>query len=171
MPKILIQFSRSSVKTLDLNSFLQAMDPRLLTPAQLRKLRNACTIAVDGYTCTPGEMFVIPEARRFMRHLFRQWPHWLFFCSLDDYWLRAMTLCLMEDIIVHEDEEDFFCTIELDRAEVCEWLGFAIPPLLQLCARARLSPRQISRHLDAVFNYFELMPEPLSENEGSGFCE
>ena len=86
--------SRDDVELNDISSTFSTLSSLLVDEATVRRFQGRVKISFDGFNHDPREIYEIPEIRRFCAKLDKHFPYWLYFLSMEDSSLKAMTFCL-----------------------------------------------------------------------------
>jgi hypothetical protein len=157
MELILVTFNGRATTAENIGGFLRKFGPTNLPKNDtLRGLMGKMSFCVSGFDADPREIEIIPEVRAFYRQFFLEWPYWLFFCSLRNDTLRAMTLCCLDNLSIVQKDGCGLCQVEFDVRELGHHLLAAFPPMNWCCERAGMSEREIKRRSGDVFRYFNL---------------
>ena len=91
---LVVVVSRDDVESNNISSTFSALSGLLVDEATVRRFQGRVKISFDGFNHDPREIYEIPEIRRFCAELDKHFPYWLYFLSMEDSSLKAMTFCL-----------------------------------------------------------------------------
>ena len=145
--------TREEVENLDLTRFLANFGPEQTKP-RLRQSHAQIFFTVSGYEDCELDLFEVPEVRRFYGLLHRIWPCWIYASSLLGTSLRALALCVVQNMMIQRTEKE--CRIQVSDSELRAFLANSSPVTELLYDRAGICRRHRSCHLTAVAAYLEI---------------
>ena len=77
---LVVQGSREYVESGNIVPVLKILNT-LIEPDNIKKFSDRMMFCVEGYDDDPRELAEIPEVRKFMKKLDKEWPYWFYFCS------------------------------------------------------------------------------------------
>jgi hypothetical protein len=152
---IFYQFSRQQVECGDFKHFLSLYGfEKLPANGRLRELMNRFVFGVDGWDADPREIHTIPEIRRFYSAFHEAWPYWLYFCSVENDTLKAMTMCCLPTVKTMQVEGQVEIAVTCNPIDLVNFLTQDFPPMNLMCERAGMFEDQIYDRTKALTEYF-----------------
>ena len=142
--------TREEVETLDVMRFLTNFGPEQ-PKSRLRQSHAQIIFTITGYEDSELDLFEIPEVRRFYGLLHEIWPCWIYASSLLGTSLRALALCVIQNMTVQRTEKE--CRIRVAESELRAFLAQSSPVTALLHDRAGICRRHRACHLSAVAAY------------------
>lgn len=106
--------------------------------------REKLVLEVLGYDEDPRELWEIPEVRRFLRALHREWKYWFFFATHAAPTLSVLELCLT-------NAERFAPGVmEVDAEGSAHFYQECTQALLDIFMRFRFPPDEMQRILEGI---------------------
>ncbi|MGD2351968.1 hypothetical protein ACP8H2_09475 [Bacillus subtilis] len=121
-PLLVYKISKEEVLEMDmkgLDKFFKVVD-RVGTP-----VRQSVVIMCDGYNDIPDELYQIPEVSKFVKKMFRRFPHILYYINNDTdsyFWMLA---CLADEVTSMKVGD--YETTQLSAYEIAEKFGVNRP--------------------------------------------
>ena len=152
---IVCQFTRDCIEQKQLAPFLDYWAPhKLPRGAALRTLMNRMFFHIEGYDGARA-VCTIPEVRSFCRTFFEHWPFWFFAANLDTPSLLVMVFSCLQKLRVVDEEATGFCRVQIDKAELNEFIERGLVAMECLCKQAGMSAAEISLRSMQIIEYFQ----------------
>ena len=113
MGEIVYVTTREEIEKQDISRMLSNFGPQQ-SKQKLRQLHGRIIFTVDGYD-TAGDIFDIPEVRKYYSLVHRTWPSWLFSSCLASPSLRVIALAVIPNMsIIHSGN---LCRIQIPECQ------------------------------------------------------
>ena len=137
------EFFRDFVAKKQFGFFLDIWAPdKLLQGPALRPMLNSLAFHLQGYD-DPRQVCTVPEARAFYQAFFEAWPFWFFSSPLTTPTLLIMALACLRKLRVIDQEASGFRRVQIDLAELHEFIERGLCAMTCLCQRADMSESEI----------------------------
>lgn len=115
---------------------------------RLAGMLGSLNFRLEGFDWAQDPLHLNPASRRFCREWHSLWPHWLYFCTLENQTLwRLLQCCRVPPPTVPGPARNF----ELLRLVMADFV-----PLNTLLARAQIPEAIADKRRQEVFDYFRL---------------
>jgi hypothetical protein len=154
---IIVLFGKDEVVRCRPGRFLQKFgEPVLPSGPALARLFGRFSFLVDGFNDRPGEVYAIPELRRFYRALHRRWPAWFYFSDLRGEGLLMMTACVLDDFEAVAGHGTGRATLAMDPVQLLQFIHHGFKPMNRMFERAGASEQAIYHRTAEIFRYYGL---------------
>jgi hypothetical protein len=98
--KIVIQVPRWAVEKKNFDFMLDTLYDLIEDEDSIKRFKNSLTIGFDGYDKDSRDLWEIKEVREYIRGITLKFPHWFYFCSIEDHslWLILLAQCRLTKI-------------------------------------------------------------------------
>ena len=121
-------------------------------------MMDSMVLVVDGWNNDPREVHMIPEVRQLYRQFRVAWPHWFYFCNLDQDGVKPMGFSCVDRITAIKDDDapERVVTNPDDKFEFVGFLAQNLATMNIICERAKMFDTLVYDRSKAVFEYFGL---------------
>jgi hypothetical protein len=91
-----IVISRNEIESLEIAPVLKSLESMLYDAETVQAFQGQMGLSFQGYDNDPRELYEIPEIRRYLAMLDRNFPYWFYFHSTTDDTLKMLAFCLCD---------------------------------------------------------------------------
>jgi len=153
-----IAVPRTDVESGDITYTLDALNRIRNSRVLSRKYQENIDLSIFGYDEEPRELFELPEVRRWMEKLDRNFPYWLYFLSKDSRSLAFVALCLCDYSIDRQTP-----MIEIESKSLSTFLNKHFPAMNEICHSLGLDETEVFELSNRVAKFFFPEYEPAPE--------
>jgi len=152
----ILSIPRRQVESLDYSNLLEMLAPENLpSGAGLARMMGSLTFTFGGYDSDPGEIYEIQEIRDYCLGLNEVWPYLLYFASLDNPTLSAISWCFLPNLLASRNPgRPGVVTVASMETDVASFTESGIEHMVWLCRRANMPAWRICARVQAVREYF-----------------
>lgn len=160
-----ITLERRHIQDQEFQIFLEAFNPKKMTPEGLAFYAGSLRVTISGYEHTDVSPIRVPELRIFLQALVKQWglSAAVHYCDLKSAFFTLLVMSQFNHLCVVEFDQQNQMIVYCGRQELESLALQALQGLWEIGRRAGLKPAVIQRRekqlLNEFFTTFRLSPE------------
>lgn len=139
---------KEDIESGDLSNALTILNRIRVKKKMARHFRDKVDISIFGYQDDPRELFELPEVRKWVRKLDREFPYWFFFLSKEMPGLLFITYALCKYSKLPEGG------FELNGESLSKFVLAHFGPMNEICISVDYSEKEIKELSKSVISYY-----------------
>jgi hypothetical protein len=153
---VFYEISREAVERQKHDHVIATFDISKMTPTAITEMQGKILFCFGGYDKHEDEIYAIPAVRKWIRSWHKQWPYWLYFCTLQNDFLKILYLARLDSLSMTKNRNGKMCEVRLNPHELTQLVLNDFKAMNTLAVQAGIPIHAIAMIQDQVIAYFGL---------------
>ena len=153
---VVYEISRDAVERQKHDHVLATFDISKMTLPAITEMQGRILFCFGGYDQHNDEIYAIPAVRKWIRSWHRQWPYWLYFCTLKNDFMKILYLARLDSLYMTKNRNGKMCEVRLNPHELTQLVLNDFKAMNTLSVQVGMSINEIVLIQDQVIEYFGL---------------